>query len=152
MMYISIVWNEWSDSKILNILVIFLRLVVKAQDVESFNCVFSECAGENLTCHCTVPNNSLYWWDGGTTGENFCIILLRNNSDAANRAEFNVYANVTNTCSSGAFSSMMTKNVSIELNGTEVGCSHLQINHSICRPNESSNFRHPLVVRRCQGT
>ena len=34
-------------------------LVVKAQEVENFTCVFSECAGEDIVCNCSVPDDPL---------------------------------------------------------------------------------------------
>ena len=120
-------------------------LVVKAQEVDNFNCTFSECAGVNIVCYCSVPNDPLIWWDG-----NSCITITH---DSNPRNETNVFAEVVATSSSGGFTSKLTRrNISTELNGTEIGCSQSQIDEDTCTPSrtdQSSSFT--LNVQSCQG-
>ena len=121
-----------------------LPLAVKAQEIDNFNCTFSECAGENIVCYCSVPNDPLIWWDG-----NSCITITH---DSNPRDEPNVFAKVVATSSSGGFTSKLTRrNISTELNGTEIGCFQPQ-NDSTCSSSRASqNFSFMLNVQSCQG-
>ena len=120
-------------------------LVVKAQEVDNFNCTFSECAGENIVCYCSVPNDPLFWWDG-----NSCITITYDSNPT--RDEPNVVAEVVATSPSGGFTSKLTRrNISTELNGTEIGCFQPQ-NDCTCNSScASQNFTFMLNVQSCQG-
>jgi len=51
----------------------------KAQgdELEVFKCAFSGCVDTELVCNCTVPNGTLFWWDGNTS---FCSKTFLYNS------------------------------------------------------------------------
>ena len=122
---------------------------LKAQEVENFSCVFSECAGEDIVCNCSVPNDPLFWWDGN---HGFCSITILHDSNPT-RAEPDVVAEVVANSPSGGFTSRLTRrNISTELSGTEIGCSQSQIDSTTCRPSSTSqNSSFTLIVQSCQG-
>ena len=124
-------------------------LVVKAQEVENFTCVFSECAGEDIVCNCSVPDDPLFWWDGNS---GFCSITILHDSNPT-RDEPNVVAEVVATSPSGGFTSKLTRrNISAELNGTERGCSPSLIDRVTCRPSRTDQiYSFTLFVQSCQG-
>ena len=124
-------------------------LVVKAQVVENFTCVFSECAGDDIVCYCSVRNDPLFWWDGNS---GFCSITILHDSNPT-RDEPNVVAEVVATSPSGEFTSKLTRrNISTGLNGTEIGCSRSQIDQVTCRPSRTDrNSSFTLNVQSCQG-
>ena len=136
-------WLFWEWCTTENDGTIFLTapLVVKTQEVDNFNCTFSECAGENMVCYCSVPNDRLFWW-----GRNICITMI--NDSNPTRDDHNVVAEVVETSPSGEFTSKLTRrNISIGLNGTEIGCSRSTCNSS--RASQNSSFT--LNVQSCQG-
>lgn len=118
-----------------------LRLVVTAQEVESFSCDFSGCVGEDMVCYCSVPGGPLYWWDG-----NSCITHVNNSGQT--RDEPSVVAEVVANNASGGFTSKLTRrNISAELNGTEIGCFR-----TTCSPSSASqNSSFTLLVQTCRG-
>lgn len=124
----------------------------KAQgdEVEEFKCAFSGCVDTELVCNCTVPNGTLFWWDGNTS---FCskTFLNLNNSGKPNRD--GGFAEVIRSDPSGSFNSLLRVNVSIGLNGTEIGCSHEPINTNTCRPSitdRNSTFKLLVTNLDCQ--
>ena len=124
-------------------------LVVEAQELENFNCTFSECAGEDVVCYCSVPHDTtLFWWDGNSS---FCSITFISNSMKTDNHD--LVAEVVDTSPSGGFTSKLTRrNVSAGLNGTEMGCSQSQIDQDTCRPSTTDqNSRITLNVHSCQG-
>ena len=139
-------WLFWEWCTTENDGTIFLTapLVVKTQEVDHFNCTFSECAGEDMVCYCSVANDSLIWW-----GRNICITMVNNSQT---RHDHNVVAEVVDTSPSGEFTSKLTRrNISIGLNGTEIGCFQPQ-NNSTCNSSRASrNSSFTLNVQSCQG-
>ena len=136
-------WLFWEWCTTENDGTIFLTapLVVKTQEVDHFNCTFSECAGEDMVCYCSVANDSLFWW-----GRNICITMI--NDSNPTRDDHNVVAEVVDTSPSGEFTSKLTRrNISTELNGTEIGCSNSTCNS--LRASQNSSFT--LNVQSCQG-
>ena len=132
-------------------------LGVIAQSDANFNCTFSECAGENLTCYCSVPSGDiLHWWGSNNISTNeslFCIAIDSNQSNSSRPPDLNVVAEVFHRSSSGSFTSRLVRhNISTELNNTVIGCSRSQNMDSICTP--SSTDQNPnflLTVTDCQG-
>ena len=116
---------------------------------EGFKCAFSGCVDTELVCNCTVPNGTLFWWDGSTS---FCSKTFVNGSMKPNRD--GGFAEVIRSDPSGSFTSMLRVNVSIGLNGTEIGCSHDQpINPNTCRPSitdQNSTFNLLVTALDCQ--
>ena len=133
-----------------------LSLGAIAQSDANFNCTFSECAGELLTCYCSVPSGILHWWGRNkisTTESLFCISIDRNQTEATRRSDLNVVAEVVDRSSSGGFTSRLVRqNISTELNNTVLGCSRSQNMDSICRPSSTDlNPNFSLAVTVCQG-
>ena len=131
-------------------------LGVIAQSDANFNCTFSECAGELLTCYCSVPSDILHWWGSNnisTTEYLFCIPIDHNQTNATRRPDLNVVAEVLDRTSSGGFTSRLVRqNISTELNNTVIGCSRSQNMDSICRPSSTDqNPNFSLAVTVCQG-
>ena len=130
----------------LKMMVLIPPLVVKAQEVDNFNCTFSGCAGDDIVCYCSVQNDPLFWWDGNS---GFCSITILHDSNPT-RDDHNVVAEVIANSHSYEFTSKLTRrNISTGLNGTEIGCSQSQINSITCRPDQISSFT--LIVQSCQG-
>ena len=102
-----------------------------------------------MVCNCSVPNDPLFWWDGSS---GFCSITILHDSNPT-RDEANVIAEVVANSPSGGFTSRLTRrNISNELNGTEIGCSQSHIDSSTCRPsstNQNSSFT--MIVQTCRG-
>ena len=132
----------------LKMMVLIPPLVVKAQEVDNFNCTFSGCAGDDIVCYCSVRNDPLFWWDGNSS---FCSITFLSNSMKIDNHD--LVAEVVATSSSGGFTSKLTRrNISTGLNGTEMGCSQSQIDLVTCRPSRTDqNSKITLNVHSCQG-
>ena len=132
-------------------------LGVIAQSDANFNCTFSECAGEHLTCYCSVPSGDvLHWWGSNNISTNeslFCIAIDSNQMTATRRQALNVVAQMVDKNSSGGFTSkLMRQNISTELNNTVIGCSRSLNMDSICRPSSTDqNPNFSLSVTVCQG-
>jgi len=123
----------------------------KAQgdELEEFKCAFSGCVDTELVCNCMVPNGTLFWWDGNTS---FCSKTFLYNSIEPNRD--GGFAEVIRRDPSGAFTSVLRVNVSVGLNGTEIGCSQ-SINTTSCRPlitDRNSTFKLLVTNLDCQDS
>ena len=134
-----------------------LSLGAIAQSDANFNCTFSECAGELLTCYCSVPSGDiLHWWGSNnisTTEYMFCIPIDHNQMNATRPPDLNVVAEVVDRNFSGVLiSRLVRQNISTELNNTVIGCSRSQNMDSICRPSSTDlNPNFSLAVTVCQG-
>lgn len=130
---------------------------VIAQSDANFNCTFSECAREHLTCYCSVPSDDvLHWWGSNnisTTESLFCIAIDSNQMTATRRPALNVVAEVVISSFPDVLTSRLVRqNISTELNNTVIGCSRSQNMDSICRPSSTDqNPNFSLSVTVCQG-
>ena len=131
----------------LTMMVLITPLVVKAQEVDNFNCTFSGCAGDDIVCYCSVRNDPLFWWDGNS---GFCSITILHDSNPT-RDDHNVVAEVIANSPSGEFISKLTRrNISTGLIGTEIGCSQSLIDRVTCRPSRTDqNSSITLNVHSC---
>ena len=99
-----------------------------------------------MVCCCSVAGGILYWWDGNSGFCSRTVVIASNPQTDEPTVEV-----VANSPSGGFTSKLTRRNISTELNGTEIGCSQSQID-STCRPlNTSQNSSFTLLVQTCRG-